>query len=108
MRNRKKNRQEGENYVNDCKVKQGFARRSREREKKERGAREGREREETGKRVLFWSVPGRLAENSANVGQHRQAQMAGLPPPLLPVWGLGTAEEHRVRLTQILATVKLD
>ena len=32
--------------------------------------------------------------------------MAGLPPPPLPAWGPGTTEEHRRRLTQILATVE--
>ena len=40
MRNRKKNRQEGENYVNDCKVKQG----GWEKGGREEGGREGKER----------------------------------------------------------------
>ena len=88
----KTNRQEGENHVNDCKVKQrerseGKGRRKaenmvegseivlltlQEEAVREGGRREGQEREgggieENGKRV-FQSVLGRLAENSGHVG----------------------------------------
>ena len=98
--------------INGKNIRINITRRSREKGRKERGGREGEMRDggKWNNRCHFyistwytgWKQWPRWTLWSF-LSWQMQAQMAGLPPPLLPAWGPDMTEEHRERLTQILA-----